>query len=97
MGRPKKNNRQFYEEHVEITKMYIRQITSTCSDDETMFAVLASIHAYTQHIDKCLSIIAERDAERVERYKAVEHVTINRKGGNANAKSASRADDAREV
>ena len=97
MGRPKKNNTQLYDEHLDITKMFIRHISQTCSDDETRDAVIASIQAYLQHIDKCLSIIADRDAEREERYKALEHVTIGKKGGNANAKSASRADDAREV
>lgn len=97
MGRPKKNNRTLHDEHVDITTMFINHLARTCSDDETRDAVLASIQAYLQHIDKCLSIMADRDAEREERYKAVEHVSISRKGGNANAKSASRADDAREV
>ena len=92
MGRPKKNNRTLHDEHVDITKTFINHIARTCSDDETRDAVLASIQAYLQHIDKCLSIIADRDAEREERFKS-----ITKKGGNANAKSASRADDAREV
>lgn len=97
MGRPKKMNRTLHDEHVDITKMFINHISRTCSDDETRDAVLASIQSYIQHIDKCLSIMADRDAEREERYKELEQITIGKKGGNANAKSASRADDAREV
>lgn len=97
MGRPKKMNRTLHDEHVDLTKMFINHILRTCSDDETRDAVLVSMQAYLQHIDKCLSIMADRDAEREERYKAVEHATIKRKGGRANAESASRADDAREV
>lgn len=97
MGRPKKNNTQFYDEHIDITKLFIRHISSACSDDETRDAVLASIQGFIQHIDKCLSIMADRDAEREERYKELEQITIGKKGGKANVKSAGRADDAREV
>ena len=98
MGRPKKNtNRTLSDEHITITKLFVRQLANTCSDDETRDAVLASIQAYLQHIDKCLSIMADRDAEREERYKELEQKTIGKKGGKANDKSASRADDAREV
>ena len=97
MGRPKKNNRTLHDEHVDITQTFINHISRTCSDEETRDAVLASMQAYLQHIDKCLSIIADRDAEREERYKALEHVTINKKGGKANDEGASRADDTREV
>ena len=97
MRRPKKNNSTLYDEHIDITKMHIRHIVNACSDDETRDAVLASIQAYVQHIDKCLSVMADRDAEREARYKELEQITIGKKGGNANDKSASRADDAREV
>lgn len=92
MGRPKKNNRTLHDEHVDITKTFINHIARTCSDDETRDAVLASIQAYIQHIDKCLSQLADLEIEREARYKS-----ITTKGGNANVKSASRADDAREV
>ena len=93
MGRPKKNTeRTLSDEHLDITKMFIKHISSTCSDDETRDAVLASIQAYIQHIDKCLSHLTDLEIEREARYNS-----ISKKGGNANAKSASRADDAREV
>lgn len=92
MGRPKKNDRTLYDEHVDITNLYIRHITSTCSDEETRDAVLASIQAYLQHIDKCLSKLTDLEHEREARYNS-----ITTKGGNANVKSACRADDAREV
>ena len=92
MGRPKKMNRTLHDEHVDITKLFINHISRTCSDEETRDAVLASIQAYIQHIDKCLSQLADLEHEREARYKS-----ITTKGGNANAKSASRADDAREV
>lgn len=98
MGRPKKNTeRTLLDEHVTITKLFVQQIARTCSDDEARDAVLASIQSYLQHIDKCLSIMADRDAEREERYKELEQITIGKKGGKANVKSAGRADDAREV
>lgn len=96
MSRPKKN-KTLIEEHMDITNMMYNHIASTCSDDETRDAVLASIQAYLQHIDKCLSIMVDRDAEREARYKELEQITIGKKGGHANDKSASRADDAREV
>lgn len=92
MSRPNKNTeRTRLDEHMDITKTFISHITHTCSDEETRDAVLASMQAYLQHIDRCLSELTDLELAREARYNSI------KKGGNANAKSASRADDAREV
>lgn len=93
MRRPKKIPERTHKEIHEILVSHsIDTVTKSCDADEMHMNLLISINGFLQHIDKCISELTDLETEREVRYKS-----INTKGGNANAKSASRADDAREV
>ena len=93
MGRPKKNTERTHKElHDILVKHSFNTVTSSCDENEMHMNLLISINGFLEHIDKCLSELTDLENDREARYKSV-----SQKGGNDNAKSASRADDAREV
>lgn len=92
MGRPKKITGEEINNHIGIANESMKSILGSCDDQEMNTNLLISINGYLMHIDRCISKLTDLEIEREARYKS-----ITTKGGNANAKSASRADDAREV
>ena len=93
MGRPKKIPTRTHKEiHDKLVEHSFSTITSSCDENEMHMNLLISINGFLDHIDKCFSELTDLEHEREARYKS-----ITTKGGNANAKSASRADDSREV
>ena len=93
MGRPKKKIQGVeLSAHVKFTNESVKQVLGSCDDQEMTTNLLISINGYLMHMDRCISKLTDLETEREERYNS-----LSQKGGNANAESASRADDAREV